>query len=263
MGILKRKSPWEREYQEVWKQEQHFLKRYEMKPETVIDQKVAEIVPDKLMETLHGAFEKAFGVVFEKGNGVIQKASRQAERRQTYQVNAYAADLRENRKHLRAFSKAANRSGQGNALISGMAGIGMGVFGIALPDIPFFTAMLLKSVYETAESFGFPCEGEERLYALKVIQTALSDGERLLERNRELDTYAQTGVWPSETSMKAQIQATARQLSEAVLYGKALQNVPVVGAVGGAGDAVCLHRVQRYAAIKYRKRFLIRWRLKE
>ena len=44
-------------------------------------------------------------------------------------------------------------------------------------------------------------------------------------------------------------------------YGKdPIRFVPVVGAVGGAADAVCLGRVRRYAAIKYRKRFLIRRR---
>ena len=34
----------------------------------------------------------------------------------------------------------------------------------------------------------------------------------------------------------------------------------VAGAAGGAKDAVCLRRVQQYAAIKYQKRFLIRRR---
>ena len=140
----------------------------------------------------------------------------------------------------------------------------MGLFGIALPDLPLFTAMLLKSVYETGESYGFPCEGEdEQLYALRVIEAALSYGEELREKNRTLDLYAQTGLWPDTARRDAQIRATARRLSEAVLYAKALQNVPVVGAVGGAGDAVCLSRVQKYAAIKYHKRFLIRRRLAE
>ena len=36
-----------------------------------------------------------------------------------------------------------------------------------------------------------------------------------------------------------------------------LQGIPVAGAVGGAYDAVCLRRVQRYAVIKYQRRFLL------
>ena len=216
------------------------------------------------MENLDGSFEKAFGLVFEKGTGIIQKAGRQEVRREAYRMNEAAVEDCEDRTNLKAFSKAAGRAGIGNLAVSGAAGVGMGLFGIALPDIPLFTAMLLKSVYETAESYGFPCEGEEeQLYALRVMEAALSYGEELREKSRMLDIYAQTGLWPEDPDMAAQIKTTARKLSETVLYAKALQNVPVVGSVGGAGDAVCLSRVQKYADMKYHKRFLIRRRSAE
>lgn len=222
------------------------------------------MAPEKLTETLHSAFEKAFALVFEKGTGMIQKAGRQERRRQAYQVHAYAADLRENRKNLRAFSKENDRIGRGNVLFSGVAGVSMGALGIALPDIPLFTAMLLKNVYETAESFGFPCDGEaERYYVLRVIEASLSYGSDLRRKNQALDIYGQTGVWEREETLEAQMKRTAHKVSETVLYGKALQSFPVVGAVGGAQDAVYLNRVRRYAAIKYRKRFLICRRLKK
>lgn len=261
MGILKRYAPWEREFREVWKREQKFLRQYDGKRTSPISSAVENIAPEKLMLTLHKAFEKAFVMVFEKGSGLIQKVGRQTDRRQAYQVREYALNLREDRRNLRAFSKAADKAGRGSVLFSGAAGVGMGLFGVALPDVPLFTAMLLKSVYETAETFGFPCEGEaERLYALRLIEAALCEGEVLRLRSRELDFYAQHGQWSHPMTMEAQIKVTARRVSEAVLYGKAVQNIPVVGAVGGALDAVCLSRVQRYAAIKYRKRFLIRRR---
>lgn len=264
MGVLRKRSPWEREFQEIWRKEQWFLRHYAEKKETVLDRKISELVPEKLMETLHGAFEKAFGLVFEKGTGIIQKAGRQEVRREKFQVNEAAVEACEDRTNLKAFSKAAGKAGAGNLAVSGVAGVGMGLFGVALPDIPLFTAMLLKSVYETAESYGFPCEGEEeQLYALRVMEAALSYGEELREKSRMLDIYAQTGLWPEEADKAAQIKASARKLSEAVLYAKALQNVPVVGTVGGAGDAVCLSRVQKYAEIKYHKRFLIRRRSAE
>ena len=261
MGILRKGTPWEQEFREVWKREQRFLRQYGEKRGSPIESAIEGIAPEKLLNTLHRAFERAFALVFEKGSGLIRKAGRQAERRREYQVREYAASLRESRKNLRSFSKAADKAGRSSVLVSGAAGVGMGFFGVALPDVPLFTAMLLKAVYETAESFGFPCEGEaERLYALRLIEAALSDGEDLRQRSRELDEYAQRGVWTRPVGMGDQIRATARQVSGAVLYGKALQGIPVVGAVGGAGDAVCLSRVRRYAAIKYRKRFLIRRR---
>lgn len=265
MGILTQKrSPWEREYQEVWRREQWFLRRYAQRRESVIDRKAEELAPEKLMETLHKAFEKAFALVFEKGTGILLKAGRKDARRETYRAQEDAADSCEDRENLKAFSKTANRSGFGNVAASGAAGIGMGLFGVALPDIPLFTAMMLKSVYELGESYGFPCDtAAEQMYVLRVIEAALSCGEELRERGRALDVYAQTGYWPEETDRASQIRATARQVSEAVLLGKALQNVPVAGAAGGVADAVYLSRIRKYAAIKYQKRFLIRRRVKE
>lgn len=261
MGILKRPTPWEQEFRAVWRQEQKFLRRYETPSVSPLDRKLEELAPEALMETLHGAFAKAFGLVFEKGTGVIQWAGRDRERQRTCQVNQYAADLREDRTTLRAFSKAANAAGRRNVLISGAAGVGMGLLGIALPDVPLFTGMLLKSVYETAASYGFAYDTpEEKLLILRLIQTALSYGTELRDQGRALDGWFQTATWPDEADMEKQLQATARRVSEAVVYGKFLQNIPVAGAVGGAGDAVCLRRVQQYAAIKYRKRFLIQRR---
>ena len=255
-------ASWEREFRAVWQREQRFLRRYETPPERFLDKKVTELAPEKLIGTLNAAFEKAVALVLDKGSGVVLPPSRRQARREAYQVHAYAADLRETRKSLRAFSKEAGRSGWGNALLGGAAGVGMGLLGVALPDVPLLTALLLKCVYETAESFGFPCETEtERIYALRVMETALSDGEKLRKNNRELEQFDQTGVWPEPISLEDQVRAAARQLSEAALYGKALQSVPVVGAVGGAGDWEYLRRVGRYAAIRYQKRFLVSRRI--
>ena len=49
MGVLRNRSPWEREFQEVWRKEQWFLRRYDEKRETVIDRKITEIAPEKLI----------------------------------------------------------------------------------------------------------------------------------------------------------------------------------------------------------------------
>ena len=262
MGLLKKSSPWEKEYRRVWQQEEKFLAKYEEKEPGAIRMKLEEMAPDKLVETLHAAFMKAFALVFEKGTGAILKAGKVEERREAYQIRQYAADLRENRKNLRAFSKTAGRAGRGNVLLSGVAGVGMGAFGVMLPDVPLFTALLLKSIYETGESYGYQAE-QEQLYALRLIEAALSHGEALREKSAALDAYAQRGEWQEGTDLKQQMEASARKLSEAVLYAKVIQNIPLVGAAGGAGDAVVLSRVQRYAAIKYEKRFLIRRKLEQ
>lgn len=262
MGLLKHSSPWEKEYRRVWRQEEKFLSKYEEKEPSALQVKLEELAPERVVETLHAAFVKAFGLVFEKGAGAILRAGKIEEKRETYQLHQYAADLRETRKNLRAFSRAAGRAGRGNVLLSGAAGVSMGAFGVMLPDVPLFTALLLKSIYEIGESYGYRTE-QEQIYALRLIEAALSGGEALRKKNAALDVYAQSDEWQDAPTLKAQVEATARKLSEAVLYTKVLQNIPLVGTVGGAGDAAVLSRVQRYAAIKYEKRFLIGRKLKQ
>lgn len=255
-------TPWEQAFRAVWRREQRFLRRYAQPPERFLDEKIAEHVPEKLIDTLRTAFEKAVGLVFERGSGVVMSEARRANRRESYQVRTYAADLRESRRNLRAVSREAERAGGASVLLSGAAGVGMGLLGMTLPDIPLVTALLMKCVYETGESFGFPCDDPaECVYALRIIETALSEGEDLERRNRVLEVYAQTGAWPEEITFQDQVRATARRMAEAMLYDKALQNIPVVGVVGGAGDLAAASRVRRYAAIKYEKRFLLRRRL--
>ena len=256
------KTPWERQFQAAWRRERRFLEQYAERPERQLERTIEAHVPEKFIGTLQTAFEKAVALVFDKGAGVVMGRRRREDRRETYQTRAYAADLRENRKNLRAVSREAGRAGRGSVLLSGAAGMGLGLLGMTLPDIPLVTALLLRCVYETAESFGFPCtEERERIYALRVMETALSYGEELERGGRALETFAQTGAWPEKVTLEEQIRATSRRLAETMLYGKALQNIPLAGVVGGAGDLVCLRRVRRYAAIKYEKRFLLRRRL--
>ncbi|MDY3281391.1 EcsC family protein [Dysosmobacter sp.] len=255
----KQSTAWEKEYRENWRREQKFLRDHREARISPLDRKLDELAPEALSGTLHAAFVKAFEVVFQKGTGVIGRVGRRENRRMDAKIRQYKAELRENRRNLRAFSRAADRSGLGNTLAAGAAGAGMGLFGVALPDVPLFTAMLLKSVYETAESFGFGHETpEERRFVLLIMETALSGGPELEDGDRRLNEFMRDGAWrPEEPPLGEQVRRTARRLSEAVLYGKVLQNIPVVGVAGGLRDGVLVRRVQRYAAIKYRRRFLL------
>ena len=52
------------------------------------------------------------------------------------------------------------------------------------------------------------------------------------------------------------IRETAGCLSKELLYMKFLQGIPIVGAAGGAYDAVYMQKIVKYAEMKYRRRFL-------
>jgi hypothetical protein len=258
MSLFDKKSSWQKEWEVLIKKEDKFLKSRIEKKDSFLNQKLAEKVPEKLQSTLDTVFAKAFYTVFEKGTGVIEKTYRREEMEKTYQINQFANEVRQNRKSLKAFSKQAGSVGNKNILMSGVSGIGMGVFGIGIPDIPVFTGMMLKNIYEISLSYGYPYDTEEEQYfILKLIEGSVSYGNKMREIDRELNEYMEDQCWSTDSMKEMQIKRTAGALSKELLYMKFLQGIPVVGAVGGAYDVIYMQQINAYAKLKYQKRFLL------
>ena len=257
MRLFDKRTPLQKEWEKLEVQEQKFLQKRLEKNESILNQKLEEKIPPKLQGTLDAAFAKAFALIFEKGTGVIEKTYQREKLEQDYQVRQYTADVKQDSKSLRAFSKKARDTGTKNLLLSGASGIGMGVLGIGLPDIPVFTGMILKNIYETALHYGYSYESrEEKYFILLLIQGAISYGETLCEIDGKLNEFISCGTLPEEYQEKKQIEETAGALSKELLYMKVLQGIPVVGAVGGAYDAIYMKRITEYAGLKYRHRYL-------
>ena len=250
-------TPWQKEWNYVLRQEYEFLRKGRFKKDSILNGLVADKVPDGLQNTLDKAFSKAFEIIFEKGTGVIEKTYNKKGIEEQFQTNENNAKDRDDRNSLRLFSRKAANSGNKNLIFSGVEGIGLGALGIGLPDIPLFTAMILKSVYEVALHFGYTyTETEEKYFILRLIQCALAHGKELDSFNDELNGFIEDGVLPKGYSESEQIRATAATMSSELLYMKFLQGLPVVGAVGGAYDVIYMQKVQKFARIKYHRRFL-------
>lgn len=255
--MSKKKSPEEKEWELVLKKEARFLEGREKKTDSLLNQKIGGVIPEKLQGALDAAFIKAFDLIFDKGTKVIEKTYQKERLEQDYKINAYARELRKDRKSLRAFAKNAGRTGQAAFLMSGISGIGMGVLGIGLPDIPIFLGMAVKTVYETALHYGYSYDSEEeRYFILLLIEASAARGEEALFASKEADGYIESGLLPAGYDRKEQIKKTASVLSRELLYMKFLQGIPVAGIVGGAFDAVYMRQIAAFAGIKYRKRFL-------
>lgn len=254
-----RQNRWEKEWTALEKKEARYLmRRREEKTSSALQQKLEEKIPEKLEETLNAAFIKAFDLVFEKGTGLIEKTYNKDQQKTDYQVREYAAGLKESRKTVKAFGRQSQGTRMKNLMISGVEGVGLGLLGIGLPDIPLFTAVILKSVYEIALSYGFEYESEkEQWFILKMIETALKKGEELERNNSLLNAWIdQNGIGETVKGRKEQSKETAAALAEALLYMKFLQGIPVVGIAGGAADTVYLKKITDYAELKYKRRFL-------
>lgn len=234
---------------------------------------VEKKVPATLQKTLETAFNKAFVTVFEKGSGLIEKTYR--KERQVRLFREHERDIRHegfSGKTLRKFERQARRTRAKNLTITTIEGIGFGIVGLGIPDIPIFVSVMLKSIFEIALSYGFSYrEEKEKLFILKLIDTALKSGEELRKKDADMNKLIrryykeefaeeeqQTDPFVVELQIRRQIDASAEALSHELLYGKFLQGSTFIGVIGGTADFTCLKRITDYATLKYKRRFLLR-----
>lgn len=233
---------------------------------------VEKKVPATLQKTLETAFTKAFVTVFEKGSGLIEKTYRKQRHERLFRE--HERDIHEegfNGKSLRRFERQAKRTVAKNLAITTVEGIGFGIVGLGIPDIPIFVSVMLKSIYEIALSYGFSYSTDkEKLFILKLIDAALESGETLRKKDTDMNKLIrryfeeeetaeeETDPFVVELQIKRQIDSSAEALSHELLYGKFLQGSTFIGVIGGTADFTCLKRITDYAALKYKRRFLLR-----
>lgn len=246
----------EKKWRKLKKSEKVFLDRNRIVKEAGWQRRVEQIIPQKLDETLRKAFCKAFVLVFEKGTGMIERVSQREKKEQAYKINSYTARIKNNRRSLDAFERQAKAGKNLNMAVSAVEGIGMGVLGMGLPDIPVFISMVLKGIYEIAISYGFSYESEEeQIFILKLIQTSLTHGTDLLAEDAELNRWIYN-PYAFDVSRQKQIEKTAQIMAQEMLYLKFIQGIPLVGLAGGISDMIYQKKITEYAELKYRRRFL-------
>lgn len=265
MALFNKKSPWEKEWDDLLKKESKFAEKRQAGPTSVLINKLDRFVPEKLSGTLNAAFFKGFEMIFEKGTGVIEKTYNKQQKEKDFQINTYAAELGADRKSVRKFTKQAKSAKATNLLVSTVEGVGLGLVGAGIPDIPLFIAMLLKSVYEIALSYGYRYDTEgEKVFILRMIQVAMLDDEAFLEANMEFNDLIDQIVADGDSlegyrvDKTAQMRATSEALSAEMMYTKFLQGTMIIGMAGGIFDPIYINRISDYAVLKYRRRFLRR-----
>ena len=217
-------------------------------------------VPEKVYTGLESAFSKGFSLVFDQGRGIIEKGYNKEGIQADHAIRDFAVQRKGGRKELKKMHKSAKQSDLFNLAITTVEGVGLGAFGVGMPDIILFLGTLLKGVYETALNYGFDYESrQEKLFILKMMQTALSTGENWANRNAEVDemlVLEPTKITDEDLSL--QLKETASAFAVDMLLLKFIQGLPVVGIIGGAANPVYYNKVMKYVQLKYRKRYLLK-----
>lgn len=217
-------------------------------------------IPEKVYTGLESAFCKGFGVVFEQGRVIIEKGYNKEDLQADHAIRDFAVKLKGGRKELKQMYKSAQKSDLVNMAVTTVEGIGLGALGVGMPDIVLFLGTLLKGVYETALNYGFGYESrQEQLLILKMMQTALSNGESWVQRNAEVEEMLELeAVDITDDIFKQQLKDTASVFAMDMLLLKFIQGLPVVGIIGGAANPVYYSKVIKYVQMKYRKRYLLK-----
>ncbi|MBO5303259.1 MAG: EcsC family protein [Lachnospiraceae bacterium] len=246
----------DREWHKLLKAEKSFLNRNFRALSGNWQEKIEKYVPEKFQSTLDKTFLKAFDLIFEKGTPVIEKTYNREKMEQDYKILEFVDGVKNNGSSLRAFGKHAAKSRMVNQAISAAEGVGMGVLGMGLPDIPLFLGVLLKSIYEIALSYGYAYDTmEERIFILQLMETALLREKDLLKADLLINQQI-SKVADREITLEEQKERTAKALADEMLYLKFIQGIPVAGIAGGISDVVYQKKITDYAALKYKRRFL-------
>lgn len=245
----------------IVKRQEESLKKRKMSENSVQwRDTLASKVPDKVYDNLLKAFTKAFSLMFDKGLAVIEKTYNQEELADDYKIKEYAFMTKADRKSLRNIQGGAGKNNIRNMAITTVEGIGLGAFGIGLPDIVIFVGVLLKGIYETALNYGFGYESnEEQYFILKMIEVSMLKGDAWVNGNAEVDEMMELELKAEHTPTEIgnQIERTSTAFAIDMILLKFIQGIPIVGIIGGTGNPVYYNRVMRYAELKYRKRRLL------
>ncbi|MCI1219332.1 MAG: EcsC family protein [Bifidobacterium sp.] len=257
MAFLRRGTPLDAEQAKLDRAQARFLAKRRQSKESRLNQFLDGKVPPRLRSTLTKAFAKAFDLIFSKATPVIDKTYNADKARHEYRVNSLTAGGHPSSRNLRQFSSQANGSARANTAISTAAGVSLGVLGIGIPDIALLVGTMLRSIHQIALHYGYEHDNDaERYFILLLIEGSAAHGEHLDMIDADANAFIHHHALPKAYDASKQIHATASALSDEMLYMKFLQGIPVVGAVGGAFDAVYMHNLTAYARLKYRRRFL-------
>lgn len=257
MSIFGKATAKEKELRKLQKEELRYKGKRREAEAPLLQHLLEGKVPQGLENTLCTAFGKAFSVVFRHGDVILDKTYSKSKLESLVAQHLEDDSSEKNQiKGLKKVSRKANTANRRQVLFAGTEGIALGLLGIGIPDVPLISALLLRNVYTTAQRFGFSNETEaEKLFILILIETALLRGDDFFKADLRLNLWIDKAITP-DTSLDEQIEHTAKALSAYLLYAKFLQGLPIIGALGGFSDGICMEAVSKYSKLKYKRRFL-------
>ena len=250
-------SSYIRELKRAEQQEKDYLKKRAKRKTTLLNSLAEDRVPKGIQSKLNEAFCKAFQVIFDRGMPAVERTINRRGIENRWEENIHHAQILRDTSSIRNITREATKDSMRGMLLSGASGVGLGVLGIGLPDVPVFAGMIMRDVCTRALNYGYHYDSdEEKYFILLLIRGAFVFGRELEDLNEKANRFLKTGQIPVNTSLENEVKLTSQAISAEILTSKFLQSLPVVGMVGGAYDMLYMSWIAEYTDLKYRKRML-------
>lgn len=241
--------------------EDPFWKKAVSKTTESVKAKIEDKIPEKLEDTLNKAFTAAFKMVFQEGKVLIKKTYNEETLKSEYADKRVGVQTKGDRSLIKKLRRPAEKRYFKSLGVAATEGVGLGLLGIGLPDIPILIGNMIRTCTVSAHSHGLDTDRkDEQVYMLMMIRLAAMPVEERVAVNRQLDALGDAIDSGKEIflDLEAEMQETSERLSMTLLFSRFVMGLPVVGVAGGLYNPVIVSQLHQLAEVKYEARLLKR-----
>ncbi|MEE0548255.1 MAG: EcsC family protein [Peptococcaceae bacterium] len=241
--------------------EDPFWKKAVSKTTGSVKAKIEDKIPEKLEDTLNKAFTAAFKMVFQEGKVLIKKTYNEETLKSEYADKRVGVQTKGDRSLIKKLRRPAEKRYFKSLGVAATEGVGLGLLGIGLPDIPILIGNMIRTCTVSAQSHGLDTDRkDEQVYMLMMIRLAAMPVEERTAVNRQLDALGDAIDSGKEIflDLETEMKETSERLSMTLLFSRFVMGLPVVGVAGGLYNPVIVSQLHQLAEVKYEARLLKR-----
>lgn len=241
--------------------EDPFWKKAVSKTTGSVKAKIEDKIPEKLEDTLNKAFTAAFKMVFQEGKVLIKKTYNEETLKSEYADKRVGVQTKGDRSLIKKLRRPAEKRYFKSLGVAATEGVGLGLLGIGLPDIPILIGNMIRTCTVSAQSHGLDTDRkDEQVYMLMMIRLAAMPVEERAAVNRQLEILGDAIDSGKELflDLEAEMKETSERLSMTLLFSRFVMGLPVVGVAGGLYNPVIVSQLHQLAEVKYEARLLKR-----
>lgn len=210
-------------------------------------------------ETLDAAFLKSLKLLLDPDKHVMQKlVNREALEKRFHQLDRLV-DQDPGFKALGNIEREAGLICGGGLSAAALEGAGLGSLGVGSPEVILLSALMLRSLYETALIYGISVDRPwEKDLALMVLSAAFAWGDDAYRDERDLSRALDSLAdgQPIAIDRERRIRQAAGRMAESMSLQKLIQSIPVVGISGMLFNTAAMTRLGSLSRCVYKYRYL-------